>query len=159
MIVRVRDWYLTRTRREQYLLLAMVAIAVPLFVWLLIVRPLTTAYQDALRDHLAAVDRHGHVLALANAIKTSPARPRSQPSGADLALVVTEAATQSGISLQDASASGPNAVQVTVGGGQATVITQWLRGIEGRGLIVQELRMTPLPDGSVNMSARVARAS
>jgi general secretion pathway protein M len=159
MIVRLRDWYLARTQREQYLLLAMTAIAVPLLVWLLLVRPLSAAYEDALKEHLAAVDRHGRVLALADAIKTAPARPRTQASGADLALVVTEAATQSGISLQGAAPSGPNAVQVTVGGGQATAITQWLRGVEERGLVVEELRLTPLPDGSVNMSARVARLS
>jgi general secretion pathway protein M len=159
MIVRVRDWYLTRTQREQLLLLAMLAIAVPLLAWLLIVRPVTSAYQEALRAHLEAVDRHGRVLVLADVAKRSPPAPRLPSGGADVSLIVTEVATQSGVALQGTSPSGSNAVDVTVGGGQGPAIAQWLRGLDQRGFVVQELRMTPLPDGTVNVSARVARPS
>lgn len=159
MIVQIRDWYLSRTQREQYLLLAMVAIAVPLLVWLLIVQPVSSGFRQALNTHLQAVDRHGRVLALADAMKRAPARQAAQPGGADLTLVVTEAAMQAGVVLQGTTPSGANAVQVTIGGGQMPAIAQWLRGMEQRGILVQDLRVTPLPDGSVNASARVARAS
>ena len=156
MIVTVRDWCLARTERERRLILLMVAIALPVLAWLLVVRPLSTAYDDALSDHLAAIDRHGRVLALAEAAKSVPAR-RVGASKADLQLIVTQAASQAGITLQGATPSEGNAVDVTVAGGQATVLGQWLAQFEAQGIAIQQMTMTPLPDGTVNMSARLAK--
>lgn len=157
MIVAVRDWFLARSQRERYLVLAMLAIAAPLFAWLLIVRPVTAAYQDALRHHVEAIDRHGRVLELADALKRNPGRGAPTVSG-DLALLVTEAATQAGIALQSATPSGTDAVDVSVTGGAAIGLSQWFRETDARGLSVDQLRMTPLPDGSVSMTARITRA-
>jgi general secretion pathway protein M len=152
----IRDWFLGRTQREQRLVLLMLAIALPLFAWLLVVRPLGTAYQDAIQDHLAALDRHGRVLALAEAAKSAPARP-VEASKADLQLIVTQAATQAGIALQGVTPNGSNAVDLTVGGGRATALAQWIAQFEAQGIAVQQMSMSPLPDGTVNMSARLAR--
>lgn len=158
MILTIRDWYLSRTRREQLLILLMLAIALPLLAWLLVVRPLNGAYDSALRDHLEAVDRHGRVLALADAAKSAPSRPVAA-SNADLQLIVTEAASQAGITLQGTNPNGPNAIDISVTGGRAGALTQWLAQFEAHGLSVQQLSMAPLPDGTVNMSARLARRS
>ena len=152
----IRDWFLSRTKREQRLVLLMVAIAVPVLAWLLIIRPLGAAYAAALDDHLAAIDRRGRVLALAEAAKSAPAR-RVEANKADLQLIVTQAATQAGITLQGANASGPNTVEVAVAGGRATVLGQWLAQFEAQGIAVQQMTMMPQPDGTVSMSARLAR--
>jgi len=152
----VRDWFMSRTKREQSLLLLMLALALPVLAWLLVVRPLNAAYDDALDDHLAAVDRHASVLALAEAAKAEPSR-RVEANKADLQLVVTQAARQAGITLQGADPSGSNAVDVAVAGGRATALGQWLAQFEAQGIAVQQMSMTPQPDGTVNMSARLAR--
>lgn len=156
MTATVRDWFLARTQREQRLILLMLAVALPVLAWFLVVRPLNAAYDDALQDHLAAIDRHGRVLALAEAAKSNPAR-RVDANKADLQLIVTQAASQAGIALQGADPSGPDAVDVTVAGGRATVLGQWLAQFEAQGVAIQQMTMTPLPDGTVNMSARLAR--
>ena len=152
----VRDWFTSRTKRERHLILLMLAIALPVLAWLLVVRPLSGAYDQALDDHLAAIDRHGRVLALAEAAKSTPTR-RVQANKADLQLIVAQAATQAGIALQGANASGANAVDVTVAGGRATALGQWLAQFEAQGIAIQQMSMTPRPDGTVNMSARLAR--
>lgn len=152
----VRDWFMSRTKREQGLVLLMLALALPVLAWLLVVRPLNAAYDIALDDHLAAIDRHGRVLALAEATKSAPSR-RVEANKADLQLVVTQAATQAGISLQGANPSGANAVDVAVAGGRATALGQWLAQFEAQGIAIQQMTMTPQPDGTVNMSARLAR--
>jgi general secretion pathway protein M len=156
MTTSVRDWFVGRTTREQQLILLMLAIALPVLAWLLVVRPLSAVYDDALEDHLAAIDRHGRVMALAEAAKSTPAR-RVAANKADLQLVVTEAARQAGIVLQGAAPSGPNAVDVTIAGSRATALGQWLAQFEAQGIAIQQMTMTPLPDGTVNMSARLAR--
>jgi len=156
MIVTIRDWFRARMLREQRLVLLMLWIALPVLAWLLVVRPLSAAYDDALDDHLAAIDRHGRVLALAESAKATPAR-RVEANKADLQLIVTQAATQAGITLQGANPIGSDAVDVTVSGGRATVLGQWLAQFEAQGVAIQQMSMTPLSDGTVNMSARLAR--
>ena len=158
MIATIRGWFLQRTQREQRLVLLMLAIAVPLFAWLAVVRPLTSAYDEALEEHLAAIDRRGRVIALAEAAKEIPAR-RVKTNEADLQLIVTEAASQAGIALQGATPNGVNAVEVTVSGSRATALGQWLAQFEAQGIAVQQMTMTPLPDGTVNMSARLVRGA
>lgn len=156
MTARLRDWFTGRTQREQRLILLMLGVALPLLVWLVVVRPLYGAYQDAVQDHLAAVDRHGRVLALADAAKAAPAR-QVAANKADLQLIVTQAASEAGIALQGTTPSGSNAVDLTVAGARATALAQWLAQFEAQGISVEQMNMTPLPDGTVSMSARLAR--
>ena len=156
MTARIRDWYSNRTQREQRLVLAMLLIAVPVLAWLLIVRPLYIAYDKAIHDHLIAIDRHGRVMALAEAAKSAPAKSVAA-NQADLQLVVTQAASQAGIVLQGITPNGSNAVDLTVAGGRATALSQWLAQFEARGIAVQQMSMTPQPDGTVTLSARLMR--
>lgn len=159
MIVAVREWYGGRTRREQLLLLAMVAVAVPVLLWLVIVMPLTAAYRDALQDQLEAIDRHGRVLALADAAKARPAQAPSPDAGTDMQLLLTEAAAQAGIALQQATPEGQDAATVAAAGVRAPAVAQWLRELDARGIAVSELRMTPQGDGTVSMTARLVRGA
>jgi general secretion pathway protein M len=152
----LRDWYVGRTQREQRLILVMLAVAVPVLAWFLIVRPVSGAYDQAVQDHLSAIDRHGRVMALAEAAKSTPARSVAA-SDADLQLVVTEAASQAGIVLQGTTPNGSNALDLNVAGGRATALLQWLAQFEAQGIAVQQMTMTPQPDGTVSMSARLAR--
>ena len=153
MIGELRVWYVGRTRREQLMLLLMLLIALPVLLWLLVVRPLSAAYDRALIDHLEAVDRHGRVLALTGGPRSASGRTAT----GDLQLLVTQAAGQAGIILQRVAPAGPDAIEVGVSGGQAPVLTQWLQQFGTQGIRVQQLTMTPLPDGSVNLSATLVR--
>lgn len=156
MIVHVRQWYISRTRREQLLLALMAAIAVPLLGWLLIVMPLGKAHDEALERHMQAVDRQGRVAALAEVLKAQPGQA-GIPRNVDLQLVVTEAAGLAGVTLAEASPAGPDAVTVAITNSTAAAAGEWVRSLEARGLTVDELRMTPNAEGGVNVSARLAR--
>lgn len=158
MIVTVRHWYQSRSARERRLILLMTAIALPLLAWLLVVMPLSNAYESALDRHLEAVDRNGRVRALADPSRI--ARPVVAPAagGAELALVVAEAATQSGLTLDSNSAAGPDAVTITIAQARPTAAVQWLRDFELRGIRVEDLRMSPAADGTVSVTARLVRS-
>lgn len=157
VLVPVRHWYEARSVRERRLILLMLAIAVPLLAWLLIVLPLNRAYDNALERHLEAVDRNGRVRALADPVRVS--RPVVAPAvgAADLALVVTEAATQAGLTLDSATAAGPDTVNISISQARPTAAVQWLRDFELRGIRVEDLRMAPAADGTVSLSARLVR--
>lgn len=156
MIVRIREWYGSRAKREQWLLAAMVGIALPVFIWLAVVLPLTNAYEAAQERHLQAVDRHGRILTLAKAIEAEPSRARLNRN-IDLQLLVTEAAGAAGVALGDVNPSGTESISLTITNTSAPAATEWLRGLEARGLSIQELRITPAGQGVVNVSARLAR--
>jgi general secretion pathway protein M len=158
MIARLTEWFDERTPRERRLVLLMLAIAIPVLVWLLIVRPMAQAYDDALEQHLEAVDRNGRVRMLADAAKATPRAVRAAPSAADLGLVVAEAAGQAGLALEGNNPAGANAVAITVGQAPARTAVQWLNDLETRGLTVEEWKMTPSGPGTISLSARVTKA-
>ena len=157
MIVTVREWYSARSVRERRLILLMLVIAVPLLAWLLVVVPLSNAYEEALERHLEAVDRNGRVRALAEPARIS--RPLAAPAAgaADLALVVTEAATQAGLTLDSTSPAGPDAVTISIAQARPMAAVQWLRDFELRGIRVEDMRMAPAADGTVSLTARLVR--
>jgi len=158
MILHIQDWLGGRTPRERRLIILMVAIAVPLLAWLLVIRPMTLAYDEALETHLEAVDRNGRVKMLATAAKAPPRAARAAAPTADLGLVVAEAASQAGLALEGNNPAGPNAVAITIGQAPPMAAAQWLGGLEERGLAVQEWKLTPTGTGTVSVSARVTKA-
>lgn len=156
MIGRIRHWYSARTTREQWMLLGMVAVAVPVLLWLALIAPLSNAADEALERHLEAVDRHGRILALSESIQAEPSRARIARD-TDLQLVVSEAATLAGLALADVSPAAGDSVAVRIESGRAPAAAEWLRSLEARGLVVDEFRMTPANEGGVDVSARLAR--
>lgn len=157
MIVVVREWYHARSLRERRLILLMLVIAVPLLAWLLVVVPLGKAYDTALERHLEAVDRNGRVRALAEPARISQPAVAPAAGAADLALVVAEAATQAGLTLDSTSPAGPDTVTISIAQARPTAAVQWLRDFELRGIRVEDLRMAPAADGTVSVTARLVR--
>lgn len=157
MIVTIRSWFEARSARERRLILLMLAIAVPLLAWLLVVVPLNSAYDSALERHLEAVDRNGRVRALADPVRTARPAVVAPAGSADLALVVAEAATQAGLTVDSTSPTGPDSVTIAIAQARPTAAVEWLRNFELRGIRVEELRMTPAADGTVAVHARLVR--
>lgn len=155
MITLVRSWVDARSRREHILLLLLAAIAVPILAWLLVVRPISTAYDRALVDHLKAIDLHGRVLAMTS---TASAPRRSATGGnGDLQLLIPQSAVAAGLTIQRAEPAGPDAIDVTAASAQATVVGQWLQRLEAEGIAVEQFSMTQVPGGATTMSARLVR--
>lgn len=155
MIVRIRDFYSERTAREQRLILLMLAIAVPLLIWLLLVRPLDKAYDSALERHLEAIDRNGRVRALATAPRAAP--PTTSAATQDVGLLVADSASRSGLTLGANASAEPGTVNITIPQGPLVAAMQWLRELEASGMRIEDLRMVPAGEGSVSVTARLAR--
>ena len=78
-------------------------------------------------------------------------------AGPDLPLVIAEAATQAGLTLDSTTAAGPDDVSISIAQARPTAAVQWLRDFELRGIRVEDLRMTPGADGTVSLTARLVR--
>lgn len=149
-------WYRGRSEREQRLLLLMLAVAIPLLLWLLVWRPVTGALDTAWDRHRDAVERHGRVLAAVEAMKGAR-QPVAAPIAGEIAALAGESAGRSGLTLSSAAAQGPDRASVSIAAGEPRAMLAWLRGLEAQGIAVEDLRMTPAPDGSVALTAVLAR--
>lgn len=154
MIVQFREWYGARSRREQRLLQLMAAIVIPLLVWLLLVMPLSNAYDNALQRHLQAVDRNGRVKALAARASSGEANgPAAVP---DLALFLSDSARQRGITAEGRAASAPGSAVISIASSSAPTALEWLRGLEADGYRVSDVRIAPTGAGAVAVTATVS---
>lgn len=157
MIVRVTDWYGTRSVRERRLILLMLAIALPLLAWLLVVLPLTRAYEAALDRHLESVDRNGRVRALAAGARSGRAAPAAA-AGQDMGMLLTESAARAGLVIAASESGGPGVANVSIAQAPSAGAMQWLRELESVGVRIEELRMAPAGQGLVSLSARLSGA-
>lgn len=155
MIVRVTEWYGTRTVRERRLILMMLAIALPLLAWLLVVLPLSRAYEAALDRHLESVDRNGRVRALAEGARAGRAAPAAA-AGQNLGMLLTESAARAGLVIAANESGGPGVASVTIAAAPSAGAMQWLRELESGGVRIEELRMAPAAQGLVSLSARLS---
>lgn len=158
-LLTARDWFLSRSSRERWLLALMLAIAVPLFAWVAVYRPVMAALETAKERHVTAVRNHGLVLARIAQIDGASRPSASAPAGegATLALQVTAAAAQAGVTLGSNEPRGADSAVVTLAPAPPTAALRWLRQLEGSGAIVRELTITPQNDSNVVVGATLTR--
>jgi len=154
VIVPFRAWYGARSRREQRLLQLMAAIVIPLLAWLLVVRPLSNAYDNALQRHAQAVDRNGRVKALA--ARASGAEANVPAAVPDLALFLSDSARQRGMKAEGRAASAPGSAVISIASSSAPTAFEWLRGLEADGYRVSDLRIAPSNGDAVAVTATVS---
>jgi general secretion pathway protein M len=155
----VTGWFMSRTPRERWLLMLMLAILVPLLTYYAIYRPLTGAIERAQQRHDQAVRAHGLVLARLSQLDQAKRPAVAAPAGnAPLSLRVTEAAALAGISLSANEPRGATSALITLAPSAPTAALRWLRGLEEQGIIVRELAITPQPGGQVVATATLSQA-
>ena len=156
MIVVTREWFMGRAERERWLLAAMLAIALPLLLYLLIYAPMSRALEAAKDRHVAAVEQNGRVKAQLLQLREGAATTTSAPPIGDLALLVGESAGRSGIALATTEARGTG-VAVSLSATSTTAAFRWLRELEAQGAVVTDLKVTPVPGGSFAVTAQFSR--
>lgn len=159
MMTRTLTWYRGLSAREQRLIAAMLIVALPLLAWLLVVRPLDGALTDAKIRQGEAVARHGRILARIDAIQSGAARAvGASASTATLDLIVAEAASQRGLTLDANTAAGSDAVTISIVRARADAVVAWLAEFENQSIVIEDMRMTQSDDATVSLTARLRRS-
>lgn len=147
-----RDWFLARSLRERWLLSIMLAILLPLLTFLLIYRPLMERLEVAKVRHVEAVRRHAAVEAQVAQLRLAPSDSAASSTG-PLNLRVTDAAARAGVRLTGNTPQESGTVAIVVAPGLPGPTLRWLRQLEGSGLRIRELAITPQGSGAVVVSA------
>jgi general secretion pathway protein M len=146
-------WWSARSEREQRLLLVMLALAVALGGWLLVVRPLADALDSARTRHAEAV------IALAEARGRAELRRRVDVQAGAPALLpvdalLTGSAAEAGFSNARIAGRGAGRAIVAIDSARAPVFFGWVRRLEQSGLVVETLRAQA--NGDRTLAAEVA---
>lgn len=142
----VRHWFAGRTKREQRLLLVMVALAIVTFVWALVIRPLGDATASARERHAAAVVRLGETQAALDVLRQ---RRLLRPLGGDLSDSVRALAAEAGLAIASLDPDGAGGVRVAIPSARGAAMTAWLARIERAGVVVESATLTDNGDRTV----------
>jgi general secretion pathway protein M len=131
-------WWRTRSLREQRLLLAMAALAVIVFVWLLVIRPVNDALSEARERHGDAVVTLAEARARAALIA---GLERSEPGklGGPVDTVVGAAAADAGFQVSRIDREGAVAATLVMDAVRPQAFFAWVDRLEHRGLIVERM--------------------
>jgi general secretion pathway protein M len=151
MSERFSIWWLARTRREQGLLLILLALSALVLAWLLVVRPLDDRLSAARERHGAAVIALAEAQAQAAAIRRLE-RARPAPLEGPVELAVGQAASAAGFQLSRIQADGPGRVTLAMDSARPQALFAWAAEMEsGRGLIVERLTASSNSDRTLSV--------
>jgi general secretion pathway protein M len=155
MMAALQRWWGALSRREKRLVAVAAALALGVLAWLLL-RPLFTYLSGLDEAHRDAVERAARVEAKALLLK-SDARGDSPITSGPLDAWLTQSAGDMGLTLDRNEARGQAAATIAVSSARAPALVGWLARLEGQGLVIDRLALTPGPDGSVALTAEVRR--
>lgn len=144
MTASLKLWWQARTPRERRLLIALAAIAAPIFLWLAVLRPLDAArvsarerYEAAVTDlaqteiYAAQIDRIGG--------NTAPAAPS--------AAVIERSATATGFAVRSFD---HGSATIAIDAARPQALFAWLRQVERSGFAVSRFATRANPDRTLS---------
>lgn len=152
----LRAWFADRSRREQRLLLVMLALMVVTIVWGLIIRPMGDALASERERHAAAVVRMGEVAARVEALRAATRRAPPPITGS-LTDAVRLRAEEAGFPLASIEPDGRDGLRVSITSARGSALVAWLARLERVGIVVSEAALTN--NGDRTVSARLVLRS
>lgn len=154
---RITTWFIGLTARERTLV-GVAGLLVALIVLVYgIVLPLGHALDAAAVRHRLATERAGRIAAGLDALKRAPARQMATLAG-PVEQVAGASAQAAGFIVQSSQKQGADRVMLTIPTARPSAALAWLDGMSGQGLAVEQLTMTPSPDGSVSVNVTLRRS-
>ncbi len=157
MIAAAHNWFISLSRREQWL----VAIAGGLTAWIVvifgIVLPALSAIDAAKLELDEAVQRRGRIEATVESISNQ--KPSSQTSNADIGLIVTQSAAEQGFDLIKSAGGNAGQVSFRIDQARAPALLAWLSGLEAQSIDVQTMTLRGGASGSLTVDAQLQRVA
>lgn len=150
MIARARAWFDGRSRREKWMILAMLALLGVTIVWV-VVLPIDDALSSARRANADAAVRLAQTRARVDAVKALR-RARPEAPAAPLDALVRESASAAGFALESVTPDGTK-LRVHLNSARGGALLAWLGGLEDQGVIVDQLNVTDA--GNHNVAADI----
>lgn len=136
----VKNWWSGLSGRERRLVALMLVMVGGTLLWLGVWRPVEAGIASGWVRYGAAVDANASVRGKIAALKATPAIP---PRGAAIAQSVAQSASEAGLTLDRSAAQGEGRLAITIRSARSGPLLAWLSGLEGQGVQVETISMTP----------------
>lgn len=156
MMGRVSAWYIGLTERERMLVSvagALIALVVLVYG---IVLPVGTALDEAAVRHREVTERAGRIAGQIEMLKAAPA-PRAAALAGPVEQVAGASAQEAGFVVQSNQRRGSDMTVIVIPTARPSAALAWLDTLAGQGLAVEQLTMTPAPDGTVSINVTLRR--
>jgi general secretion pathway protein M len=138
-------WWAERSGRERRLILVMLALAVIVLGWLMVLRPLSDALDAAKTRHAAATLALGE----ARARLGQGAGPRAVAATLPADSLIGRTASEAGFTNARIASQGPMRASVAVDAARPQALFAWVLRLEQSGLIVERLRARANSDRTI----------
>lgn len=149
----LRNWFAGLSPRERRLVLLMIALAIPVLLWLAVWRPVAAAHGEALENYRMALDRNGRIAAMTGMVAGDD-QPAPVIDGS-LATWLLDHATQQGLALSRQSDLSETRAEIEMNAATPADAARWLGALEVEGLRIENFRFSPSPEGGVQMTATI----
>lgn len=150
-------WYIGLTGRERMLVSVAGALTALVVLIFGIVLPVGTALDDAAVRHRLATERAGRIAAQIDALKSAPRSTVAAVAG-PVEQVAGASAQEAGFVVQSNQRRGTDSAVLVIPAARPSAALAWIDGLSAQGLAVEQLTMTPAPDGSVSINVTVRRS-
>lgn len=155
---RVPVWYIGLTSRERWLV--NVAGCITAFVLAVygVILPVGRALDDAAVRHREATERAGRIAGQLAALKAAPPATATTLVG-PVEQIAGASAQEAGFVVQSNQRQGADMAVIVIPTARPAAAMAWIDGLSAQGLAVEQLTMTPAPDGTVSVSVTLRRVA
>jgi general secretion pathway protein M len=138
-------WWAERSRRERRLILVMLALAVTVLGWLMVVRPLSDRLDAAKTRHAVATVALGE----ARARLRQGAGPAAAAAALPADSLIGRTASEAGFTNARIASQGPMRASVAIDAARPQALFAWVLRLEQSGLVVERLRARANSDRTI----------
>ncbi|ANI78831.1 MULTISPECIES: type II secretion system protein GspM [Sphingobium] len=143
-----------RSPREQWMLGVMFALLAVVFLWLGVMRPLSSAQRAAHDALIEATDRNAALRTKVELLKTLPRGAYAGGAGTTIDQLVGQSAGEAGLTLERAQAQGAGRIEIAMASVRPVALFSWLAALEAQGVRVETMSARPAATaGSVSVQA------
>lgn len=157
MMGQVSAWFIGLTARERTLVSVAGGLTALIVLIYGVILPLGGALDDAALRHREATQRAGRITAGLDALKRAPVAKAAALAG-PVDQVAGASAQAAGFVVQSNQRQGNDGVVLMIPTARPSAALAWLDGLGAQGLAVEQVTMTPAPDGSVAVNVTLRRS-
>jgi general secretion pathway protein M len=148
MIEQLKSWYLDRSKREQRLLVIMMALLAAVTGWIAVVRPLDAGLERSKADYELAVERLERVRGDALALESGGPVATEAPQA-----LVNRLADDAGFSPTRVDPGADGRVLIGLASVKPIALTRWLEALDTQGIFVEQISIRPNSDATLAIDA------
>lgn len=148
MTENIVQWWAGRSQRERVMLIVMLAIALPILAWLLILRPIDSALETARNDHWVATTRLIQVRSDAGLLKNTTAIANETAQA-----IAARSASAAGFVPSRLDPTPDGKAMLTLPSAKPAALARWLSALDREGVFVETITVRPNSDSTVAVEA------